>query len=528
MQTIKKEPGSSGHFSGEDALALAMALQQGAADCDQKLAVSGLSFKAKGTTCRRKREFIPDEKKDSLYWERRRKNNEAAKRSREKRRLNDMVLENKLMALGEENASLKAELLSLKLKFGLVSSAVYAQEVQKISSATTALYQEYILPCPTKRPYGQEPDPAARLPGSTSSTSSSCISVIKHSPHSSLSEGSDSGMGSSMPAQGSPLGGLCRTSEGLIKQEPLENGGYPRDQTSPYELYRSYLSNPFQGAYSQPSPLPLLQLASRSSSNSPRNSDAGDDGAVSKSSDGEDEQQVPRGPGPGPTLTPPTPTLTPTSTPTGSDPKSVIVSTLKAAGLGAGFGTDSGASALPHKLRIKARAIQIKVEAIDPDYDSSGKSSSPVEMSRGGAEEDYHPVNGQNGGLAEFIRSPSFSPLSLQVANVQNWNQRPEYWHKERLEAPVVKPGGRGVIRPSSPDLVADKLLANLKERAYGGGGVAHPDSDNLYLKQGIASLSAEVASLKRLITHRQGSVIESTKSTTTDSDAVSKVCFSN
>lgn len=466
MQTIKKEP-SNGHFNGEDALVLAVALQ--GADRDQLgQKLSSISFKAKSTTCRRKREFIPDEKKDSLYWERRRKNNEAAKRSREKRRLNDMVLENKLMALGEENAALKAELLSLKLKFGLVSSAVYAQEVQKISTATAALYQDYVLPCPTKRPYSRELDPP-RL-------GSSCISVIKHSPHSSLSEGSDT----SAATQGSPLAGICRTSEG-IKQEPLENGSFSRDdQTSPYELYRNYLSNPFPGAYSQPSP--LLQIT-RSSSNSPRNSD-GDDGAVSKLSDGEDEQQVPKGP-----------------TPTGSDPKSVIVSTLKAA--------DSNSSALPHKLRIKARAIQIKVEAIDPDYDSSGKSSSPVEMSGAG---DY-PV-GQNS-LPEYIHS-SFSPLSLQVNNVQNWNQRPEYWHKEHLETP--KAGG--VICPSSPDLVSDKLLVNLKESSY-----ADTDSENLYLKQGIASLSAEVASLKRLITHRQGSVIESTKSTT-DGDAVSKVCF--
>ncbi|MBN3323025.1 NFIL3 protein, partial [Atractosteus spatula] len=47
---------------------------------------------------------MPDEKKDASYWEKRRKNNEAAKRSREKRRVNDFVLESRLLALGEENA----------------------------------------------------------------------------------------------------------------------------------------------------------------------------------------------------------------------------------------------------------------------------------------------------------------------------------------------------------------------------------------------------------------------------------------
>ncbi|KAK7940170.1 hypothetical protein WMY93_003496 [Mugilogobius chulae] len=42
------------------------------------------------SSLRRKREFIPQDKKDEGYWDKRRKNNEAAKRSREKRRMNDM------------------------------------------------------------------------------------------------------------------------------------------------------------------------------------------------------------------------------------------------------------------------------------------------------------------------------------------------------------------------------------------------------------------------------------------------------
>ncbi|XP_069006035.1 nuclear factor interleukin-3-regulated protein-like [Embiotoca jacksoni] len=74
---------------------------------------------------RRKREFIPEEKKDALYWERRRKNNEAAKRSREKRRMNDYVLETHLVALKEENSKLSAELMAIKRHFGLVRPAAY-------------------------------------------------------------------------------------------------------------------------------------------------------------------------------------------------------------------------------------------------------------------------------------------------------------------------------------------------------------------------------------------------------------------
>ncbi|MCJ8736429.1 hypothetical protein PDJAM_G00012430 [Pangasius djambal] len=85
--------------------------------------------------CRRKREFISEENKDASYWEKRRKNNEAAKRSREKRRLNDMVLENRVMALNEENLRLKMELLQLKLRFGLISAASYMEKTQQISTA---------------------------------------------------------------------------------------------------------------------------------------------------------------------------------------------------------------------------------------------------------------------------------------------------------------------------------------------------------------------------------------------------------
>lgn len=90
-------------------------------------------------TSRRKREFISDEKKDASYWEKRKKNNEAAKRSREKRRLNDMVLENRVIALNEENVRLKTELLQLKLRFGLISTASYMEKSQQISSGATAI-----------------------------------------------------------------------------------------------------------------------------------------------------------------------------------------------------------------------------------------------------------------------------------------------------------------------------------------------------------------------------------------------------
>ncbi|XP_032906881.1 nuclear factor interleukin-3-regulated protein-like isoform X2 [Amblyraja radiata] len=86
---------------------------------------------------RRKREFTPDEKKDSSYWDKRKKNNEAAKRSREKRRVNDMVLEQRVIGLLEENGRLKAELLALKFRFGLIKDPT---EMMVTQSSAPPLY----------------------------------------------------------------------------------------------------------------------------------------------------------------------------------------------------------------------------------------------------------------------------------------------------------------------------------------------------------------------------------------------------
>lgn len=454
MQSIKQEVDSSESYSGEDALVLAVALQGANRDLISHR-ISAVPFKAK-TACRRKREFIPEEKKDTLYWERRRKNNEAAKRSREKRRINDMVLENKLMALGEENASLKAELLSLKLKFGLVSLAVYAQEIQKLSSSTTLnLYQEFVPPNTGQGSSRNLEPPHLR---------SSCISVIKHSPH--MPE-------TCIASQGSFS--ICSTAE--VKQEPVENSNYAQERSSPCELYRNYMASPLSGVYSQPAS--FLQIT-RSSSNSPRSSD---DGAVSKSSDGEDEQQVPKG-----------------LMPTVADPRSVIVSSHKV--------PDVSSSALPHKLRIKARTIQIKVEAIDPEYESSGKSFSPVSVSDRGC-------NQTTQDSSDHIQS-SPCPLSLQVTKMGDWSHQSEKWHKSSNE---TLQNGCNTLTPS---LVSNQTVVDVTEPSY-----SHSDAEELYLKQGLAKLPAKVASLKRLIKTQQGSVIESTKSTTDHHESLSKGCSS-
>lgn len=387
MQSVKQEVNSSESYSGEDALVLAVALQ----GANRNLIghkISTIPFKTKNN-CRRKREFIPEEKKDILYWERRRKNNEAAKRSREKRRINDMVLENKLMALGEENASLKAELLSLKLKFGLVSSSAFAQEVQKLSSSNTvSLYQQFVPPS-TCQSSSKDLEPLH--------LHSSCISVIKNLPY----------MPDTCLATQDGIS-ICRTSE--VKQEPTENGCYEQGGSSPYELHRDYLASPLSRVYSQPAS--FLQIT-RSTSISPRSSD---DGTVSKSSDGEDEQRVPKG-----------------LLPTVADSRGVIVSSHKV--------PDVSSSALPHKLRIKSRTIQIKVEAIDSEYDSSVKPFSPVSISEG----DCHQTTQDS---SECTRS-SHCPLSLQDTSMQDWTHPSvSRWHKNSKET-LLKGCTNRMLTPS-------------------------------------------------------------------------------
>ncbi|CAK8676264.1 uncharacterized protein LOC143459082 isoform X2 [Clavelina lepadiformis] len=61
---------------------------------------------------------VQDETKSKEYWLKRRKNNEAARRSREKRRMNDLLLERRVMRLSEENKNLRSQLLSMKIKYG--------------------------------------------------------------------------------------------------------------------------------------------------------------------------------------------------------------------------------------------------------------------------------------------------------------------------------------------------------------------------------------------------------------------------
>ncbi|NXD46178.1 NFIL3 protein, partial [Copsychus sechellarum] len=441
MQTLKKEDGPVDTSSDGDKIRV---LKSTLAEVSEELSanvemlLTEASGKSKSSALRRKREFIPDEKKDAMYWEKRRKNNEAAKRSREKRRLNDLVLENKLIALGEENATLKAELLSLKLKFGLISSAAYAQEIQKLGSATAAYVQDYQSPKYNINSFVDEHEPSI--------VGSSYISVIKHSSQSSMSDMSEISL---EHTQSSCMRNNCRSPENkfqIIKQEPVELERETRDDRSSQKasVYPQYMGTTFN-MYSHS---PLLFQVNRFSSNSPRISET-DDNAVGKSSNGEDEQQVPKGPIHSP-----------------AEHKN-IRATVKF--------TEVNSSALPHKLRIKAKAMQVKVEAMDNDYDTTQKLSSPIDMSsKRHFELEKH-------GAQNLVHS-SHTPFSVQVTNIQDWSFKPELWHQKELNVRIQS------------DCKAE--IVEIKDSIF-----SVSESKKLYLKQGMANLSAEVASLKRLIT---------------------------
>jgi hypothetical protein len=69
----------------------------------------------------------PGSGKDSAYWERRRKNNEAAKRSRDARRMKEQQVAMRAQFLEQENIQLKLELAHLRAENGQLREQFYLQ-----------------------------------------------------------------------------------------------------------------------------------------------------------------------------------------------------------------------------------------------------------------------------------------------------------------------------------------------------------------------------------------------------------------
>jgi bZIP factor len=57
---------------------------------------------------------LPENEKDGAYWERRRKNNEAAKRSRDARRAKEDEIAIRAALLEQENLKLRVEVAALR------------------------------------------------------------------------------------------------------------------------------------------------------------------------------------------------------------------------------------------------------------------------------------------------------------------------------------------------------------------------------------------------------------------------------
>lgn len=124
---------------------------------------SGDEQSLRGAGYRRKREFIPEDRKDATYWEKRRKNNEAAKRSREKRRANDYLLERRLLALSKENSRLQDELAYMKLRFGFAGPLGLNTNAAAASAALSAQHRGLLQ---LHAPCGLQPVPPPPLPPS--------------------------------------------------------------------------------------------------------------------------------------------------------------------------------------------------------------------------------------------------------------------------------------------------------------------------------------------------------------------------
>lgn len=83
--------------------------------------VSGKS----SSSSRKKGRPLPEELKDDAYWERRRKNNEAAKRSRDARRAKEYEVAIRATILEQENLKLRVEIASLKTELAKLRCLMY-------------------------------------------------------------------------------------------------------------------------------------------------------------------------------------------------------------------------------------------------------------------------------------------------------------------------------------------------------------------------------------------------------------------
>ncbi|CBY19316.1 unnamed protein product [Oikopleura dioica] len=105
-----------------------------------------------------KKRPVPQSQKDELYWERRRKNNLAAKRSRESRRLRDNqttlrtgFLESENMELREKINQVRSEILDVKEKLQEYNAIYRGTEVSKLAEAAAVMTENDLIPAEIKQ-----------------------------------------------------------------------------------------------------------------------------------------------------------------------------------------------------------------------------------------------------------------------------------------------------------------------------------------------------------------------------------------
>ncbi|XP_041943912.1 TEF transcription factor, PAR bZIP family member b [Alosa sapidissima] len=77
-----------------------------------------------------KKVYVPDERKDDKYWCRRKKNNVAAKRSRDARRLKENQIAVRASFLERENAALRLEVAELRKDYGRCKNVIARYEAK--------------------------------------------------------------------------------------------------------------------------------------------------------------------------------------------------------------------------------------------------------------------------------------------------------------------------------------------------------------------------------------------------------------
>ncbi|XP_064606050.1 uncharacterized protein LOC135470931 [Liolophura sinensis] len=83
------------------------------------------------TLTRKVKRIVPDNEKDDRYWEKRKRNNMAAKRSRENKRFAEMSVRRKMRLLEEENYILRKEISVIKSRYGVPVDQEFLSEQEK-------------------------------------------------------------------------------------------------------------------------------------------------------------------------------------------------------------------------------------------------------------------------------------------------------------------------------------------------------------------------------------------------------------